>query len=144
MQLVATRPQQQVLTLRRHPLVLVPRLALLIGALVLVGAISTRQHSLGLFMLGTVLLGGAIAAHVTSWWMYTITIRYDRVKVRRLRLLFVRHTTYALPGLRGLTYEQQMFGKLSNTGTLILTLPDRTLRFTMITPYSALDSMLGW
>ena len=142
MQLVASRPQQQVLTLRRHPLVLLPRLLIsLLGLVVTAGAL---WHNLGLLAGGVVLCGGAIATQVTSWWMYTITIRYDRVKVRRLRLVFVRQTTYALPGLRGLTYEQQMFGKLSNTGTLILTLPDQVVRFTMVTPYSALDSMLGW
>lgn len=91
MQLVASRPQQQVLTLRRHPLVLLPRLALLISLWVVVTA-GVLWHNLGLFGRRRGSCAGAGGHQVTSWWMYTITIRYDRVKVRRLRLAFVRDT----------------------------------------------------
>ena len=144
MQLAVSRPQLHALTLRRHPIVLAPRLLLLFGALGIMVGISAWFHDLRLLMIGIVPWSIAITLQIAAWWMFTVTIRYDRVKVRRLRLIFVRQTTYTLPGLAGLTYEQQLLEKMLNAGTLILRLPDRNVRFTMLTPYSALDMMLGW
>jgi hypothetical protein len=139
-----SRPQLHSLTLRRHPIVLAPRLALLFGTLGVVVGISAWLHNIPLLLVGAAPCGIAITLQLAAWWMFTVTIRYDRVKVRRLRFIFVRQTTYTLPGLGGLTYEQQLLEKTLNAGTLILRLPDRSIRFTMLTPYSALDAMLGW
>ena len=144
MQLVVPRPHLDALTLRRHPLVLLPRMALLFILLAALVVAGIWLRVVPLVLAGVLVCGGAMLVQITAWWMFTITIRYDRVKVRRLRGVFVRQTTFTLPGLRGLTYEQQFFEKMVNAGTVVLNLPEGPVCFTMLTPYSALDTMLGW
>ena len=132
------------LILREHPLALVsPLLALLALAALVAGAAALLGDPRVLVLgLAGILATGLI--RVAAWRTFVISVRYDRVKVRQLRLILVRHTTYALPGFRGLTCEQGIFGRLCDTGTLVIALPDRTLRFALLTPYSEINHTLGW
>jgi uncharacterized membrane protein YdbT with pleckstrin-like domain len=137
----AARP----LTLRLHPLALIPRLAapLLVIAIVVVVA---RLLGASGFLIAGVLLGGlgALVYQVVEWRTFAVTLRYDRINVRHNYLLFERQTTYPLPGFQGLSCEQGLFGRLWNMGTLVLLVRDERIRLSMLTPYSSVSRMLGW
>lgn len=139
-----TGPHARPLVLRRHPLALVPRLVALLVAIGVVVLAAAAWHSAPLLLAGLAVGAGAITFQVVEWREFEITVRYDRVKVRRWHLLSVQQTTYALPGFLGLTCEQELFEKLLDTGTVVLSLHHQRMCFKMLTPYSALDSMIGW
>lgn len=139
-----TRKIYRTVTLRRHPIVLMPHLvagAALSGALM---AVSQHLEDHLLAIVGLLLIAGVICYQISAWRILTITVRYDRISVRRLAWGTVQNTVYTLSSLRDATYCQSLFGKLFDTGTLTLSLPEQTLCYTLLTPYSAINDALGW
>jgi hypothetical protein len=136
--------QPSTVTLRYHPIVLVPQLLLLLALLAVAVLASMLLHDARVLAGGALLALVALAEQIAAWRLFTVTIRYDRINVRRLRAIFIRQETYALPSFGGLTYEQGFVGRMWNTGTLIMALPGRTIRLRLLTPYSEIQRMLGW
>ena len=136
-------PLQGTVTLRRHFVALVPRLLIgMIPGLSILTA-GVLMDKTGLLFLGAVITLIVLVFRIAAWRTFAISVRYDRIRIRYFGL-GVQQITYPIPGLRGLTCKQHPVGMLWDTGTLILTLPDKTLEFTMLTPYSMLNDALGW
>lgn len=132
-------PLRQSVTVRKHAITLVPHA--LIAALALSAGIAVGIH---LRMLAPALGSAFLVAlwlllHLLAWWSFQIKLEPDRVKVCSLKLGFIPHTTlHPLTFVRGVACEQSPFGKMCDAGTLILHLPEHTLRYTMLTSYKAL------
>lgn len=131
------------ITLHRHVAALIPHLLVRLVPCLIVLALGVAGRNLLLMLAGLALAAGLVAVQIIAWRIFAISVRYDRVRIRYFQF-GIRQITYPLPGLRGLTCQQHLAGMLWDTGTLIMTLPDRTLRFTMLTPYSMLNDALGW
>jgi hypothetical protein len=140
---VATPPSQPLVTLHRHLLALVASLTATAfpgGALLI---FSLTHHNGAMASAILVITSGIACMLIISWRVFAITVRADRVRVRRLYRGRIHNSYYRIPGMRGLDCIQHPLGMLLNIGTLVLLLPDRTLRFTMLTPYGALRDALG-
>jgi hypothetical protein len=136
-------PLRGSVTLRRHVVALVPRLLprMLLG--LVLPAAGLLRHNIVMMIAGVAVTIVLVALQIAAWRIFMISVRYDRIRIRYFRL-GIQQVTYPIPGLRGLTCKQHPVGMLWDVGTLILILPDKTLRFTMLTPYSLLNDALGW
>jgi hypothetical protein len=132
------------ITLRRHPLAALPLIMIRAFIGVFLAAMGIAHSSPILLMIG--LLAGSVMAGYAlhAWRVYAVSVRYDRILVRQLRRGRIQQDLYPIPGLRGLMRRQSILSQAFDLGTIIIHLPDRTLRLTMLAPYSAIATVFGF
>lgn len=141
MQTYTSGHQRPPIVLSRHPLALLPGLmvnAFICGAFIAISL--PAAPVLGLVAVAVASIG--LTLHYITWRTFRINIYDDRITIRQLRFGVVQHTTYALAGLRNISYRQSALDLLFNCGTLALHQNDRQLRFTLLTPYAYLAHAL--
>lgn len=130
--------------LRRHITVLIGKLLGITIFWLLSITVSSLVVNFLPAIVATVLAAGSAGVVVVEWRTFTVTIRYDRILVRRLRFVVIEEVIYPIPGLHGLSRRQSFAGSLIDAGTLTITLPDRSIRLSLLTPFSAAACALGF
>jgi hypothetical protein len=110
-------------------------------SIVLICAVTLAEP---LIAVGATLITGLFAAaRVRAWFLFAITFTAQWVVVQESRFGIPQTTSYPYVSIRSTTCFQGPLGWLYDSGTLTLTLATHTRRFTGLTPYSLLATVLA-
>src|SRR5690349_20409836 len=103
-------PHTPNITLHRHVIAVLPCHVVRALAGLALATTGIVQHKVSLLIAGVLVGGMLVGLSLLAWRIYTVTIRYDRIRVRHLWRGRIQEDLYPFPGMCGLTRRQSILG----------------------------------